>query len=752
MPQLIADLSDPNFTIRMLAMNYLADVTGPAAVEPLKTALSSGATPTLKAHGMWILHRLGALDEAMLRSFAGDSDRLVRVHAMRVLSETPNWSSALRGPALAGLHDADPVVQRCAAEALGQHPQLENVRPLLDARQAAPLEDKHLVHAMRIALRNQLNDNGISGQLPLPGWSDRDTKDLVDVAAGATSPGSTLLLIRQIGAAPVDALKLADAFRHAGRYGTDANADELAEVAGRKFADDESAQLSLFGALLEGIQQRGGTLGSPARAWGGSLANRLLTKPAGTSAAWTGLTLAGGVPGRDVWAVETRKSADGVSAPFLSSLPPGETGTGVIRSQPFTVPAHLTFYMAGHNGQPPAKHPIKNIVRLRSVEGDVVLAEAPPPRNDVAQKITWDLGKFEGKQGYFEATDGDDARAYAWLAFGRFDPAVVKIPAITEMHRLRTAVDIAAAMRMKELEPRVAAVLVDPAADPAARLAAAKALPELNSEPTAREKELLALLTDTTTADALRIGVAAALQQNTSDAALSGFVQAIRAAPQKLQLSLATSLAASARGGDALLEAVRTGKASPRLLQDPNVHERLNVSKPADLEARLAKLTANLPAADVTVQALIDDRVRSFDRATSSPERGQKVFQQTCVACHSIGGVGARVGPQLDGIGLRGVPRLAEDILDPSRNVDEAFRYSTYVLQNGDVVAGILRRDEGETIIVADSTGKEISIANHDIKRVVPSTLSLMPGNFGEVLKVGDFNDLMSYLLAQQAK
>src|SRR2546430_7432460 len=40
----------------------------------------------------------------------------------------------------------------------GQHSQLEHVRPLLDAWQHAPAEDKHLIHVIRMALRNQLND------------------------------------------------------------------------------------------------------------------------------------------------------------------------------------------------------------------------------------------------------------------------------------------------------------------------------------------------------------------------------------------------------------------------------------------------------------------------------------------------------------------------------------------------------------------------------------------------------------------
>ncbi|HET6251769.1 MAG TPA: PVC-type heme-binding CxxCH protein [Tepidisphaeraceae bacterium] len=748
-PEQIAYLSDGNFAIRMLAMNYLADVTGPAAVGPLKAAMAQGASPTLKAHGMWILKRLGALDEAMLKAYASDPDKLVRVHAMRVLSETQPWNAQQRELAIAGLKDADPMVQRCAADAVGQHAQLENVRPLLDARQSAPADDKHLVHTLRMALRNQLNDNAVAEKLPLPGWSERDAKDLVDVAAGATSPGSTMLMVREVGVAGQDAQKLADAFRHVGRYGTDANAEELAKIATEKFADDDSAQVALFGALQEGVQQRSGTLGAMAKAWGRGLASRLLAKPGEPFGGWSRFTLTSAIPSKEIWSVEMRKSADNATAPFISSLPLGETGTGIIRSKPFVIPPTLSFYMAGHNGQPPAVHPIKNIVRLKAVDGNEVLAEAPPPRNDLAQKISWDLSKFAGKQGYIEATDGDDKTAYAWLAFGRFEPAVVKVPAAAEVHRYLTAIDIARTLKITELESQVAAILADKKSDVDTRIAAAKALPELNANPAAHAKELAAILVDSAVPDALREAVAVILQQDKSPEAMAAFLDAIHTAPQKLQLALAKSLAASTDGAEALLDAVQAGKASPRLLQDANVRERLGVSKPANLDARIAKLTANLPKTDVAVQALINERVRYFDRATASPERGQKIFVTNCTACHTLGGVGAHVGPELNGIGIRGVPRLAEDILDPSRNVDAAFRYNTYVMEGGDVIAGIPRREEGDTLTIADSTGKEVPISKSKVKKIVPSILSLMPSNFGEIIKPADFNDLMSYLLTQ---
>ena len=748
--QIIARLTDGNFTVRMLAMNYLIDARGETVVAPLKAALAKSSAPWLKVHGMWILKRLGALDDAMLGALASDADAAVRVHAMRVLSETANWTGPRHQWALAGLADADPMVQRCAADALGQHPALENVRPLLDALEKAPIADKHLVHMMRLALRNQLNEPGIAEQLPRPDWTPADSARLVDVAAGATSPGATALLVRQMSAVHGALATFANGFRHVGRYGDDAQCDQLSQVAQKQFPGDDVAQLQLFKALLDGVAQRQGKPAEGLRAWGAGLATRLLSQKAQSLAGWTQSPLSPDeAPTRGAWTVEQRRSADGAIAPFLSTLPLGETGTGIIRSAEFSIPTSLTFYIAGHNGAPGKGHTIKNLVRLCDSADHAVLAEAPAPRNDVAQKVTWDLSKFAGRRGYLEAVDADSGTAFAWLSFGRLEPEVAHIPNASTGLPLLTAIDIAGDLKLTDLEPKVSAVLTDQNVDVDTRVAAAKALPRLSATPAAYAATLAGILQDPRNPGLLREAAAAALSQDTSPQTLSAFVEAIRLAAQKQQLSLAKSLAATRPGAAALLDAVAAGKASPRLLQDVNVLERLKVSNPENLDARVAQLTANLPKADVTLQALINDRARNFTAAKASAPHGMQVFQQNCAVCHSIGGVGAHVGPQLDGIGIRGVGRLCEDILDPSRNVDAAFRYNTYQLNSGDVLAGIPRREEGDVITLADSTGKEVQISKATVKRIVPSNLSLMPSNFGEIIKEQDFDDLMAYLLKQ---
>ena len=86
---------------------------------------------------------------------------------------------------------------------------------------------------------------------------------------------------------------------------------------------------------------------------------------------------------------------------------------------------------------------------------------------------------------------------------------------------------------------------------------------------------------------------------------------------------------------------------------------------------------------------------------------------------------GRRVGPQLDGIGSRGLDRLLEDVLDPNRNVDQSFRVTNLALQSGQVVSGLLLREEGEVLIVADSQGKEVRVPKASVEE--RSTAQLSP-------------------------
>src|SRR5262249_17624363 len=199
--------------------------------------------------------------------------------------------------------------------------------------------------------------------------------------------------------------------------------------------------------------------------------------------------------------------------------------------------------------------------------------------------------------------------------------------------------------------------------------------------------------------------------------------------PLRLQTTLAQTLSGDTAGADALLTLIESGQAAPRLLLLPAVASKLTALKREDLDARTTSITSKLPPPDVILDPLITDRRRNFVQAKTNLTRGQAVFEKHCIACHKIADKGALIGPQLDGIGNRGLDRLLEDVLDPNRNVDVAFRTTTLRLSDGRVISGLVRREEGNQVILADPQGKEFPVAKSDIEEQQKTPLSLMPAN-----------------------
>ena len=128
------------------------------------------------------------------------------------------------------------------------------------------------------------------------------------------------------------------------------------------------------------------------------------------------------------------------------------------------------------------------------------------------------------------------------------------------------------------------------------------------------------------------------------------------------------------------------------------------------------------------------------------------MFTKHCAACHQVAGKGTVVGPQLDGIGGRGLERIIEDVLDPNRNVDVAFRTTTLRLDDGRVLSGLFRRADGAQLVFADTQGKEFTVAKDEINQEQKTALSLMPANVPEIVPAEEFNDLVGWLLSQRAK
>jgi len=224
----------------------------------------------------------------------------------------------------------------------------------------------------------------------------------------------------------------------------------------------------------------------------------------------------------------------------------------------------------------------------------------------------------------------------------------------------------------------------------------------------------------------------------------------MRSVPSRLQSVIAQSLAVDQSGANVLIDLVSKGHASPHLLTEQVTRQRLSALNNPGLESEIVKLTSRLPSPNEQAIKLISLRAQQYSAASPSLVRGAETFKKNCAVCHQLEGQGTVVGPQLDGIGGRGLERLLEDMLDPNRNVDVAFRSTTIVTDEGRVLSGLLRQEEGQLLVLVDNQGKEFTVAKSEVDRQSKTSVSLMPDNFGTTIPANDFFDLIGFLLSKR--
>ena len=594
----VARLGDPSLAHRLAVLNYLVDLGGDEVIAAVrKTAAGDQPDLHLKAGALWILERLGALTDKELATAAGETDRLMRTHAIRIVVERAHWKPAELALVLKATKDADGFVARAAADGLARHPAPGHISPLLALRLRAPEDDTHLVYQARKALRDQLllpESFAFVGQQKL---ADAEARAIADVALALPAAGAAAFFAEHLAKFPAHGKPNQDWVRHIVRYGDASGIDSLASSLTTNATYDPDTQLGLFQAMQQGMEQRGLKLGEKMKTWGGGLARSLL--------------------------------------------------------------------------------------------------EAPPPANPVRQKA---------------------------------------------------GAELAAKLQLTELETPLSAIVLLASNDHEVRSACLRALLSLNAA--AHLPEAAAFLNDASLAPERRAEIAQALAKLNSAESRLLLTQSLRQAPERFASIIASALCGTAEGADGLLQAITDGQAPAALLAQRAILDKLLAVRPK-ASGQVASLTAKLSPNSDRLQKIAKERAAAFPKTGVSAEEGAKIFQTHCAVCHSLGGKGGRVGPELDGIGHRGLERLCEDVLDPNRNVDRVFRYSIVTLKNGTVITGLFRREEGALLIFADATGQELTVERAAIVQRAESETSLMPETFADLLSAADFQNLMTFLLAQ---
>jgi putative heme-binding domain-containing protein len=607
---LLAALDADNITTRMAASDQLADRIGAPAVEYIQAIISDdevSASPRKFIHALWILYRLNALNEEILKETIVHTSPLIRLHTLRILREWKADEASFYPEILKAANDTDPHVQRAAVESLMGYPDMRSVEAVLSVLGSTPAHDTHLIYTSRLALRNLLRNNPLMKQVAAKTWSKEDARFIAGTLVDVASPDAATFLATQLDNGLVAENKTQLAYQQVIRFIPEGQLDGVLQRAREKKNPDIELNAQVFRGIREGLAQRGGN------------AKEKIMQP---------------------WGTEIAKG---------------------------------------------------------------LLAKYPADYDSISNQI---------------------------------------------ISRQNFAIQLAGDYNVRSLEPALKSFLEKKTNDNMELKASAlKSLLKLATDNSAVELAGI-ILADDCVSVAFKKRVATILGE-TPGPEVNKVLMSVKKAPADLEASIATALAGTPEGKDIVFNQVRNGSFTSRTLVDPHVEERILLNISAKQQQEYNSLIANVEPISTERQALIEERLKAFSAFTASTaqlDSGARLFNANCNACHQKYTTSG-IGPQLHGIGKRGADAIGEKIIDPNRNISEAFRNYSIKLKDGKVLTGLYRREQGAVVIFGDLNGKEFSVAKKDIAEQKPSRYTIMPDHFGTTLSQKEFNMLLAYLL-----
>lgn len=776
---LLLALQDARKPVRQHAADQIVDRSGTDAIPSVRAQLTkrlapagdSDAAQTDVPQLIWILQRLAALEQATLTTAWERGNVRTRVHVMRVLAEY-NKRAQLWELLRSGLRDSEGMVRRAAAHAASSMVSVDTAKELVNALVVCPPEDHHQRHALRIALKAQLQQPDILQWFAAAAPPPAACGPLADVLPAVSVPeaGQLGVLLLQSGVLTDEvALRVA---QHATQHLN-------TETAAQMFALLQTlpAQSALSREIWLGMNAAWGDaeISRPDGflEWSLQRATQTLQDPELLSAGW-GIYALGDQPAVR-WSVEARRPGPGeTEVEFLSSLPPGERATGMMRSATFVLPLSLEVEVCGHLGFPQNAPVPENRIVLRDAKTGQEIDSALAPRNDTASRLVLKARRFVGRYAYLEIVDGLSDSAYAWIAVGRVDPRVVprsvmsseQAALVTSALEILLSVHQQGTVSVRDHLPVVESLLQRTSVDGSIRRLAAQIL--LRHQKSDVLLPLAELLADGRTGRQATVplvefclGQFSPVTTASSTASIDGDAADTPAEPADLELALlqtilpelsasarsrlALKLAASRRGSELLL-GVFEQQGARDLLRDARLAQLMSGHADA-LRQRVDAVVSSLPPADADAEQLAERILTRWKLREGTAAAGRRVYEKNCRSCHRIRGNGGQAGPQLDGIGSRGVARVLEDILYPNRNVDRAFRTSVLQMIDGRVMTGIVREtaDPLELALVT-TKGEIIDVPRRNIEEMQESQLSLMPNNLAGSLTEQELLDLLRFL------
>jgi putative heme-binding domain-containing protein len=190
----------------------------------------------------------------------------------------------------------------------------------------------------------------------------------------------------------------------------------------------------------------------------------------------------------------------------------------------------------------------------------------------------------------------------------------------------------------------------------------------------------------------------------------------------------------------------------------------LSKAEQTELKALLAKKPESKTPFEIMAKAMIGRKyvklwkLEELSEATSKLKgrnfkQGRKMFAAGgCFACHRFGNEGGMTGPDLTGAGGRYSSQdLLEQIINPSKEINEQFVPTIVKMKNGDVMTGVVVNLSGDRVTLNTDMfdpNQRVNVNRPDVASIGPSTVSPMPPGLLNMMQKEEIMDLVAYVLS----
>ena len=127
-------------------------------------------------------------------------------------------------------------------------------------------------------------------------------------------------------------------------------------------------------------------------------------------------------------------------------------------------------------------------------------------------------------------------------------------------------------------------------------------------------------------------------------------------------------------------------------------------------------------------------------------KNGHEMFKKICAQCHTHGGEGVAVGPDLTGVQNQPAEALLLHILIPSYEIVPGFTSYNVETRDGQMLTGLIVSETATTITLKRSLGATDSVLRSNIATISSSGLSLMPDELEKTMTRQELADLIAFL------